>query len=136
MDLKTKYTVKGIGKETTIESKVNIFTTSDGSKIEKVEDKWDGKLPDSSIADVSSIFQLLNPFWWLNYYIGWAFWLWSFVWYTRAWLVSPVRFENAVLTLIFLVGLPKAELGHCTAYCFDPEECRRRGEEGALIVRR
>lgn len=58
MDLKTKYTVKGLGKETTISSVVNIFTTADGSKIEKVEDKWNGKLPDSSIADVSNVFQL------------------------------------------------------------------------------
>jgi hypothetical protein len=31
--------VKGIGK-VTIKSKVNIFTTSDGSKIEKTEDIW------------------------------------------------------------------------------------------------
>jgi hypothetical protein len=89
MDLKTKYTVKGIGKETTITSVINIFTTPDGSKISKVEDKWDGKLPESSIADVSSVFQLLNPIWWVGYTGGWVFWLWSFVWYTRGWRVSP-----------------------------------------------
>ena len=88
MDLKTKYTIKGINKDTTVTSKVNIFTTADGSKIEKVEDKWDGKLPDSSIQDVSSVFQLLNPLWWAGYAGGWMWWGWSFVWYTRAWLVS------------------------------------------------
>ncbi|KIW03209.1 uncharacterized protein PV09_05434 [Verruconis gallopava] len=57
VDLKTRYKVKGIGKETTVSSKVNIFTSPDGSKISRVEDKWDGKLPDSSIAD---IFRKLN----------------------------------------------------------------------------
>lgn len=102
MDLKTRYVVKGIGKEQTIESKINIFTTADGSKIEKVEDKWDGQLPDSTFKDVSSIFQLLNPFWWINYWIGWAFWLWSFIWYTRVWLVSFHRAKNGLLTLIVM----------------------------------
>jgi hypothetical protein len=100
MDLKTRYVVKGINKEQTITSVINIFTSADGSKIEKVEDKWDGQLPDSAIKDVSSIFQLLNPFWWLNYWIGWAFWLWSFVWYTRGWLVSARVCMGAMLTLI------------------------------------
>ncbi|KAK8215449.1 hypothetical protein M8818_002070 [Zalaria obscura] len=50
MNLKTRYVVKGIGKEQTISSVVNIFTDKDG-KISKVEDKWDGKLPESSIAN-------------------------------------------------------------------------------------
>ncbi|QIW99731.1 hypothetical protein AMS68_005249 [Peltaster fructicola] len=50
MDLVTRYKIKGIGKETTINSKINIFTNEAG-KITKVEDKWDGKLPDSSIAN-------------------------------------------------------------------------------------
>ena len=100
MDMKTRYVVKGINKEQTIQSVINIFTTADGTKIEKVEDKWDGELPDSGIRDVSSVFQLLNPFWWINYWIGWIWWLWSFVWYTRAWLVSSIEFESAILTLI------------------------------------
>merc|ERR1712000_23755 len=57
MDLKTRYVVKGINKEQTINSVINIFITADGSKIEKVEDKWDGELPDSGIRDV---FRKLN----------------------------------------------------------------------------
>ena len=85
MDLKTRYVVKGIGKEQVINSKVNIYT--DGEMISKVEDKWDGKLPESGIADVSSIFQLLSPSWWVRYAEGWAFWCWSFVWETRVWNV-------------------------------------------------
>ncbi|KAF1351002.1 hypothetical protein BDV97DRAFT_397967 [Delphinella strobiligena] len=50
MDMKTRYVVKGIGKEQTISSVINIYLNSQG-KIEKVEDKWDGKLPDSAIAN-------------------------------------------------------------------------------------
>jgi hypothetical protein len=83
MDMKTRYVVKGIGKEQIIDSKINIFT--EGDKIVKVEDKWDGKLPDSSFADVSSPLQLLNPFWWAKYGEGWAWWLWSFTWETSLW---------------------------------------------------
>ncbi|KAF2159381.1 hypothetical protein M409DRAFT_60847 [Zasmidium cellare ATCC 36951] len=55
LDLKTRYVVKGINKEQTIQSKVLIHT--DGDKISKVEDKWDGKLPDSSITNA---FRRLN----------------------------------------------------------------------------
>jgi len=53
MNLKTRYVVKGIRKEETIHSVVSIRTTSDGARIEAVRDKWDGKLPDSSIQNVS-----------------------------------------------------------------------------------
>lgn len=49
LDMKNKYTVKGIGKEQTVQSIVNIHTSADG-KIEKVEDKWDGELPEGAIA--------------------------------------------------------------------------------------
>ncbi|THW93364.1 hypothetical protein D6D15_02504 [Aureobasidium pullulans] len=49
MNMKTRYVVKGIGKEQTISSVVNIF--HEGGKITKVEDKWDGKLPDGAIAN-------------------------------------------------------------------------------------
>lgn len=92
----TLYTVKGIGKETTINSKINIFT--EGGKITKVEDKWDGKLPDSSIANVSWL-QLLSPWWWLCFWFGvterWLFWLWHFVWDTPVWNVrSPVALPS------------------------------------------
>ncbi|KAI9654250.1 MAG: hypothetical protein M1821_006778 [Bathelium mastoideum] len=50
LDLKTRYVVKGIGKEQTISSVINIFTGADG-KIDKVEDKWDGQLPDSGFRN-------------------------------------------------------------------------------------
>ncbi|CAG8951896.1 hypothetical protein HYFRA_00005700 [Hymenoscyphus fraxineus] len=50
MDLKTRYTIKGIGKEQTIESVVNIYTDAAGEKIVKVEDKWNGELPEGPFA--------------------------------------------------------------------------------------
>jgi hypothetical protein len=55
MDLKQKYTIKGIGKEQTITSLVTIQMSEDGTKIEKVQDKWNGELPDGSIQNVSDI---------------------------------------------------------------------------------
>jgi len=57
MDLKTRYVVKGIKKEQTIASKVNIFYDKATGKITKVEDKWNGELPDSSFVNV---FRQLN----------------------------------------------------------------------------
>ncbi|CAI6326101.1 unnamed protein product [Periconia digitata] len=56
MDLKTRYVVKGIGKEQTIQSVVAIHLDEQG-KIARLEDKWDGKLPDGSI---SNAFRHLN----------------------------------------------------------------------------
>ncbi|KAL2056981.1 hypothetical protein ABVK25_002720 [Lepraria finkii] len=51
MDLRTRYVVKGIGKEQTIDSKINIFYDKATGKITKLEDKWGGKLPDSSFQN-------------------------------------------------------------------------------------
>ena len=52
LELSNKYTLKGIKKETVIDSKVLIHVGSDG-RIDKVEDKWNGKLPDGAISEVS-----------------------------------------------------------------------------------
>lgn len=52
MDLRTRYVVKGINIERTIQSVVAIHLDGEG-KISKVEDKWDGKLPDGAISNVS-----------------------------------------------------------------------------------
>lgn len=84
MNMKTRYKVKGVGVEQTISSVVNIF--HEGGKITKVQDKWDGKLPEGAIANVS-VAQLFSPFWWAYYTWAWVFYLWSFVWWTRPWLV-------------------------------------------------
>lgn len=54
MDMRSKYTIKGIGKEQEIQSEVHIHLDEQG-KIKRVEDKWDGKLPDGPISNVSSV---------------------------------------------------------------------------------
>ena len=86
MNLKTLYVVKGLGKEAKIDSVVEIHS-NEQNKIVKVLDKWNGEMPESSIRDVSGVLTLANPLWWFNYYIAWMFWAWSFVWYTRPWMV-------------------------------------------------
>ena len=138
MDLKTRYVVKGIGKEQTISSKINIFV--DGDKISKMEDKWDGKLPESSFTDVSSPLTLLNPFWWLRYAEGWAFWGWSFVWETRVWNVRPALlcfftrgfrrvhcggtlFQKLRLTVVVHTGFPQDECCYRSEDGWRPKEC-------------
>lgn len=79
LDMSTFYKVKGVGKETTINSKVNIF--HENGKITRVEDKWDGKLPDSGIANVSKYYGLnvFNPIFWFNYGLDWWFSIWLFL---------------------------------------------------------
>ena len=89
MDLRTRYVIKGINKEQTIDSKVNIFYDNATGKITKVEDKWDGKLPDSSIQNVS-VEQVFSPWWWVHYGESWAFWGWSFTWNMWWWQVCFV----------------------------------------------
>ncbi|KAI4844776.1 hypothetical protein E4T44_06008 [Aureobasidium sp. EXF-8845] len=96
LTMKTRYKVKGIGMEQTISSVVNIF--HEGGKITKVQDKWNGKLPDGAIAN------LLNPVWWAYYTWAWVFYLWSFVWWTRAWLAF--RNLNSV-TVPKIISVPK-----------------------------
>jgi len=55
MKLKTRYVVKGMGKEQTIDSLVDIH--HEGGKITRVEDKWDGEIQDSGIKNA---FRRLN----------------------------------------------------------------------------
>lgn len=50
--MKTRYKVKGIGAEQTIESVVKIFTNAEG-KITEVQDRWNGNLPEGAFAKVS-----------------------------------------------------------------------------------
>lgn len=52
MDMKTRYKVKGIGAEKTIESVIKIFTNPEG-KITEVQDQWNGNLPEGPVAKVS-----------------------------------------------------------------------------------
>jgi hypothetical protein len=52
MDLRIKYVVRGLGKEQMIQSEVAIHLDEEG-KIKKVEDKWNGELPEGVISNVS-----------------------------------------------------------------------------------
>jgi hypothetical protein len=96
MDLRTRYVIKGINKEQTIQSVVAIHLDDQG-KISKVEDKWDGKLPEGSISQVSSTFTLLSLFWWTQYLGAWAFWLWSLTWETRIWRARLLSHRDRVV---------------------------------------
>ena len=53
LTLSNKYVLKGIKKEQVMESVVRIHVAEDG-KIEKVEDRWNDKLPEGAISEVSS----------------------------------------------------------------------------------
>jgi hypothetical protein len=64
----------------------------------------DGNLPEGSISQVSSIWTLANPFWWLHYGEAWAFWLWSFTWETTIWRVSGLPSCEAISANHLLIG--------------------------------
>ena len=54
LELSNKYVVKGIKHEQVIDSKVVILIGADG-KIERLEDRWNGKLPEGVVSEVSEI---------------------------------------------------------------------------------
>ncbi|KAI0018013.1 hypothetical protein F4780DRAFT_781717 [Xylariomycetidae sp. FL0641] len=56
LNLSNKYVVKGIKKEQVIDSVVRIHVGADG-KIDKVEDRWNDKLPEGSVSEA---FRKLN----------------------------------------------------------------------------
>lgn len=49
-----KYVLKGIKKEQVMESVVRIFTDEASGKITRVEDRWNGNLPEGAVSDVST----------------------------------------------------------------------------------
>ena len=109
LDLKTRYVVKGIKKEQIISSKVLVYYDKATSNITKVEDRWDGNLPDSSITSVS-LKRLFSPWWWLRYAEGWVWYMWSFTWDMWWWQVRVIlcmptshRFDNLEINLVELV---------------------------------
>lgn len=53
LELSNKYVVKGIRKEQVVDSVVRIHVGADG-RIERLEDRWNGKLPEGAISEVSS----------------------------------------------------------------------------------
>ena len=125
MDLKTRYVVKGIGKEQVIESVVRVFT--EGERISKVEDRWNGKLPESAVADVSRCFSLVVEVG----FVGGEMWPWRALFgvdhdlatpLISAWPLSNcVSRVNRLLTS-YLTGFPKTQRP-------DDAESRRRAQE-------
>ena len=51
LSLKNSYTVKGINKEQTIDSRVLIYYDETTNKITKVQDRWNDKLPEGAFKD-------------------------------------------------------------------------------------
>ncbi|ETN41949.1 uncharacterized protein HMPREF1541_03888 [Cyphellophora europaea CBS 101466] len=53
LGLKTRYKVKGVGSEQTIESQILIHTVGEGEqmRIKKVEDKWDGEIKQGGLKN-------------------------------------------------------------------------------------
>lgn len=103
-DMKTRYVVKGVNQEKIIQSVINIFTDDKGM-ITKVEDKWDGNLPDGSIKNVSR--NPLSPFRWLVLYGQIGFYLFSFVWYTWPWMV---RLDRSLSNLVEMRSITDCSL--------------------------
>lgn len=132
MNMKTRYKVKGVGVEQTISSVVNIF--HEGGKITKVQDKWDGKLPDGAIANVS-VAQLLSPFWWMYYTWAWIFHLWSFIWWTRPWLVRTTSFCPASWFALFLC-IALADYSRCRPSATSTRSQYRRSSQCPRIRRK
>ena len=128
MDLKTRYVTKGVSKEQIISSRINIFYDKDTNKITKVQDKWGGELPDSSFKNVS-IEQLLDPWWWVHYAEGWAWWLWSFTWDTWWWQVCGSHLSHSMVSLL-RTSLPVETLSA------DRSCCRLYGTSTLSLYRR
>jgi hypothetical protein len=87
MDLKTRYKMKGLGTEKTIESVIKIYTDESGERITQVEDRWNGDIPEGAFAKVS-LLDLLNPFWWIYVCGIVVFWIFCRICWTRLWEVG------------------------------------------------
>ena len=53
MDLKTRYVIKGVGTEQTVDSKIKISYNESTGRITEVQDRWNDNIPTSSFATVS-----------------------------------------------------------------------------------
>lgn len=61
LELSNKYVLKGLGKEQLMNSVVRIWLAEDG-RIDKVEDRWNDKLPEGGISEVSLFFHVYLSF--------------------------------------------------------------------------
>ena len=99
MDLSNSYTVKGIKKEQTINSVVRIHVDEEG-KIDRVEDRWNGNLPEGAVSGVSDCLPTRSGPTWLA--DG------SLICPTMLTLIQAFRKLNAVTVPAF-VTVPKTE---------------------------
>jgi hypothetical protein len=79
-----------LGSEQVITSKVKVWTSENGGgemRIEKVEDRWDGKIPEGAFAKVG-LSEVVNPLWWFRVWRVLAWWAFCWVAWTRVWVVS------------------------------------------------
>ena len=121
MDLKTRYVVKGVNKEQTVDSKVMIFYDKTTGKVTKVQDKWNGNLPDSTFKNVS-FRQIFSPWWWMHYTEGWLWWVWSFTWELWWWQVRRTAIGRTLLDAnagVYtyserLLGIPQSQFSNST----------------------
>lgn len=104
--MSNKYVVKGIKKEQIMDSLVRIHVGNDG-KIEKVEDKWNGKLPDGAISEVSDSPNAMAIS------IG--------VFLNKGLLETPIS-EQRVKMLTSMIGFPEAQRSDCPSVCQGAED--------------
>lgn len=102
-EMSNKYTVKGINKDQVMDSIIKIHLGSDG-KIEKVEDKWNGELPDGPVSSVSDSSSSSQRGWPLSPFV-WARWALRAGRQTAWWAFCTFSWW-----LPFLVGHPACEL--------------------------
>lgn len=104
-EMSNKYVVKGINKEQVVDSIIKIHLGADG-KIEKLEDRWNGDLPDGAVSNVSAPLSArglsLNPFVWVRWALRtgsqtawWA--LCTLSWWLPFLVGRPAAFERCKL---------------------------------------
>ncbi|KAI1398373.1 hypothetical protein F4819DRAFT_489630 [Hypoxylon fuscum] len=108
LHLTNKYGLKGIKKEQTIDSVVRIHVGQDG-QIDKVEDRWNDKLPEGAVSEVSfpvSVIPLLALRRLASASAEWGWWAFAHAsWWRPFWAFRKL---NAV-TVPKLVTVPKSE---------------------------
>ncbi|KAI0173011.1 hypothetical protein GGR52DRAFT_572816 [Hypoxylon sp. FL1284] len=108
LDLTNKYSFKGLNQEQSIRSVVYIYIGQD-ERIQRVEDRWIGKLPDDTLSEGSFPMSTV-PFRSLRHLIrvmaGWGWWTYCNVsWWRPAWALRKL---NAV-TVPRLITVPASK---------------------------
>ncbi|KAI1778729.1 hypothetical protein F4818DRAFT_437537 [Hypoxylon cercidicola] len=108
LHLTNSYGLKGFNTEQTISSVVRIYIGQD-QKIQSVEDRWDGELPEQGSSEVGSPvsaipFRPLRQL--VRVWVGWSWWTYCTVsWWRSAWVFRKL---NAV-TVPRVITVPGSE---------------------------